>query len=88
MISSRLPTLPEPNQNENKKSGPTKKKGGHEPVTKLEDVVDLIPMGRGVRRLAQEFVDQRQTIHTCSDLLRRAPGGVRWACDRAARGEN
>src|SRR5438552_11085782 len=45
VIRTRLPALPEPNQHENKKRRPTNKKRGHEPVTKLQDVVDLISMG-------------------------------------------
>src|ERR1700692_1998223 len=70
MISNGLPCFPEPDQHENKKRGPANKQRAHEPVTKLDDVVDLISMRGGVRRLPEEFIDQRQTIHTYSDLPR------------------
>ena len=44
VIRSRLPPFPEANQDKNKKRRPTEKKRTHEPVAKLEDMVDLISM--------------------------------------------
>ena len=70
MIRSRLSPFAKPNQHENKKCRPTNKQRAHEPVTELEDMIDLISMRGGIRRLAQEFIDQRQAIHICSDLPR------------------
>ena len=70
MISGGLPSFPEPNQHENKKRGPANKQRAHEPVTKFEDVVDLISMRGGIRRLPEEFIDQREAIHIWSDLPR------------------
>ena len=37
-------------------------------MTKLDDVVDLQPMRRSVWRLTQKLIDQREAIHTCSNL--------------------
>src|SRR4029453_110409 len=68
VISTRLTPFPETNQDENKKRRPSNKERAHEPVTKLEDMVDLISMRRSVRRLAQEFIDQRGVSHICSHL--------------------
>jgi len=45
IICSRLAAFPETNQDKNEERRPTNKKRGHEPVTKLEDVIDLISMG-------------------------------------------
>jgi len=44
VIRSRLPPFPKANQDKNKKCRPTEKKRAHEPVAKLEDMVDLISM--------------------------------------------
>src|SRR3954464_8689644 len=56
IIGSRLAALPKPNQHVNKKSRPPDEQGGHEPVTKLNDMIDLIAMGGSVGRLAQKLV--------------------------------
>src|SRR5213080_5076335 len=48
VISSRMPASPEANQNENKEGRPAEKKRAHEPMTKLEDVVDLVSVGGSV----------------------------------------
>ena len=69
MICNRLATLPKANQDVNKKSLPPDEQRAHEPVTKLKDMIDLISVGRSVRRLAQKFIDQRQAIHTWSSPL-------------------
>src|SRR5438132_1649990 len=70
MISGWLPPFPEPNQHENNKRGPADKQRAHEPVTKLDDMVDLITMGGSIRRLPEEFIDQREAIHICLNLPR------------------
>jgi hypothetical protein len=57
VVGNRLSPFPKPNQDENKKRGPTNKQRAHEPVTKLEDVVDLVSMRGGVRRLPDELID-------------------------------
>src|SRR5436190_7318722 len=44
VIRGRVPPFPEANQDKNKKRRPTEKKRAHEPVAKLEDMVDLISM--------------------------------------------
>jgi hypothetical protein len=52
-----MPAFPEANQNENKECRPAEKKRPHEPMAELDDMVDLIPVGGSVRRLAEEFID-------------------------------
>ena len=88
MIGMRLAALPKPNQDVNKKSRPPDEQHGHEPVTKLKDMIDLIAVGGSVRRLAQKFVDERKAIHTCSSLLRSAPDAARQACGHGATDES
>ena len=68
VICDGTATFPEANQHENKKRRPTKEERAHEPVAKLEDMIDLIAVRGGVRRLAQKFIDQREATHICSDL--------------------
>src|SRR3954467_3137755 len=88
MIGSRLEALPKPNQDVNKKSRPTDEQGGHEPVTKLNDMIDLIAMGGSVGRLAQKLIDQRKSIHTCSSLPRSVRDAARPASGHDATDEN
>src|SRR5436305_7112384 len=88
VISSRMPASPEANQNENKEGRPAEKKRAHEPMTKLEDVVDLVSVGGSVRGLAQEFIDQREATHICSDLPRSSLDKARPASVHVARDEN
>src|SRR3954465_5390980 len=84
MIGSRLAALPKPNQDVEKKPRPPDEQRGHEPVTKLNDMIDLIAVGGSVGRLAQKFVDQRKAIHTCSSLPRSAPDAARPALRHVA----
>src|SRR5580765_3834904 len=88
MIRSRMAALPKPNQDVDKKSRPPDEQHGHEPVTKLNDMIDLIAVGGSVGRLTQKFVDERKAIHTCSSLLRSAPDAARPACGHGATDEN
>src|SRR5205814_64571 len=66
MIGGGMASFPETNQNENEERRPAEKERPHEPVAELEDVVDLIPMGGSVRRLTEEFINQRQATHLLS----------------------
>src|SRR6516225_5034739 len=88
MIGVRLAALPKPKQDVNKKHRPTDEQRRHEPVTKLEDVIDLKAMGRSIGRLTEKLVDQRKAIHTCSSLPRSAPDAARSACGHDATNEN
>src|SRR6516225_6013700 len=88
MIGVRLAALPKPKQDVNKKSRPPDEQRGHEPVTKLKDMIDLIAVGGSVRRLTEKLVDQRKAIHTCSSLPRSAPDAARSACGHDATNEN
>ncbi len=49
-----------------KKGGPSEKKRRHKPMAEFQDVIDLESMLRGVRRLAEELINQgeRQINHT------------------------
>src|SRR5262245_47725342 len=88
VIGIRLAALSKPKQNVNKKRRPPDEQRRHEPVTKLKDMIDLIAVGRSVGRLAQKFVDQRKTIHTCSSLLRSALDAARPASGHGATNES
>src|SRR6476646_5441383 len=88
MIGSRPAALPNPNQDVNKKSRPPDEQRGHEPVTKLNDMVDLIAVGGSVGRLTQKLVDERKAIHTCSSPPRSAPDAARPACGHVATDES
>src|SRR6186997_292614 len=88
MIGMRLAALPEPHKDVNKKSRPSDEQRGHEPGTKLKDMIDLISVGGSVGRLAQKLIDQRKAIHTCSSLPQSAPDAARPAYGRGATDEN
>src|SRR5215467_6413163 len=88
MIGSRLATFPKPKQDVNKKHRPPDEQRGHEPVTKLKDMIDLIAVGGSVRRLTEKLVDQRKAIHTCLSLPQSAPDGARPAYGHDATDES
>src|SRR5215467_9713283 len=88
MIGIWLAALSKSKQDVNKKRRPPDEQGGHEPVTKLQDVIDLITVGRSVWRLTQKLVDQREVIHTCLNLPRSIPDEARPACGHGATDEN
>src|SRR5512132_1034774 len=88
MIGSRLAALPKPKQDVKKKCRPPDEQRGHEPVTKLKDMIDLTAVGRSVGRLTKKLVDQREAIHTCSSLPRSVPDAARPACGHAATDES
>src|SRR5438132_8069794 len=54
----------------NKKSYPTDKERAHEPMAKLDDMIDLIAVLGRVRRHTEQFVDQGKPIHIAINLLR------------------
>src|SRR5216117_3087685 len=85
MIGNRLATLPKPKQDINKKSRPPEEQRGHEPVTKLKDMIDLIAVGGSVvGRHSQKLVDQCKAIHTCSSPPRSGPDEARPATGHGA----
>src|ERR1700756_3740884 len=65
-----LSPFPEPDQHKDKKRRPSHKQHAHEPVAKFQDMIDLISVRGGVRRLPEEFVNQSKATHICSDLPR------------------
>src|SRR5207237_792281 len=54
----------------NKKNKPTDEERAHEPMAKLQDVIDLIAVFGGVRGLAEKFVDQSKPTHIATSLPR------------------
>src|SRR5438477_6170606 len=89
MIGMRLAALPETHKDVNKKSRPPDEQRGHEPVTKLKNMIDLIAVGGSiVGRHSQKLVNQRKAIHTCSSLPRSAPDAARPACGHVATDES
>ena len=83
-----MPTLVKADQNKNKIGGPPDKERAHEPMAKLDDVIDLIAVLRSIRRLAEELIDEREATHTFRNLLRRVARAARAECARVARDEN
>jgi len=71
----------------NKKNKPTDEERAHEPMAKLQDVIDLIAVFGGVRGLAEEFVDQSKLLisrQVFSIIARTVPAdGERNARDEA-----
>ena len=76
------------NENKQKEDQPSNEEGSHEPVTKLQDVIDLVAVFGGIRRLTEELVDQGKLIHTATNLLRSTGRTALSACERAATDEN
>jgi len=58
----------------------------HEPV-QTQDVIDLVAVFGGIRRLTEELVDQGKLIHTAKNLLRSTGRTALSACERAATDE-
>src|SRR5438309_1635180 len=72
----------------NKESKPTDEEGAHEPMAKLDDMIDLIAVLGRVRGYTQEFVDQGKTIHIATNLPRTVARAVRSDGGHDARDEN
>ena len=68
VIGAGMTALVKTNQNENEKERPTKKERAHKPVGKFEDMINLVTVLGGVRRLTEPLVDQREATHTSPDL--------------------
>ena len=88
VISDWITAAPKTNQDVNKKRRPPNKKSGHEPMAKLQNVINLVAVFRGVWRLAEKFIDQGQAMHTATNLLPLAPHAARSASGHGATGEN
>src|SRR5437588_63881 len=84
VVSDRITTAPKTNQDINKKCRPPNKKSGHEPMAKLQNVINLVAVFRGVWRLAEKFIDQGQAMHTATNLLPLALHAARSACEHDA----
>ena len=71
VIGLGMAAFVETNQHKNEKKRPSKEQRSHEPVREFQDVIDLIAVLGGVRRLAEKFINEREAIHqTCPNLLR------------------
>src|SRR5215469_1187228 len=86
MVSDGITALSKTNENVNEIGQPTDKKRAHEPMAELNDVIDLVAVFRNIRRLTQEFVDQRQTSHISQDPRRSIVRAAPTAHLHAARG--
>ena len=75
-------------ENVNKESKPTDEERAHEPMAKLDDMIDLLAVFRGVRRYTEEFVDQGKPIHIATDLPRSIARTVPADGERNARDES
>ena len=63
MIGDRMTAATESDQYEDEIAEPSEKQRGHEPMAELEDMIDLVAMLGSVRRLTEEFVDEREATH-------------------------
>jgi hypothetical protein len=52
------------------KGQPTDEKRAHEPMAKLDDMIDLIAVLGRVRRHTEQFVNQSKPIHIATNLPR------------------
>jgi hypothetical protein len=64
MIRDRIAALVKTPENKDEIDPPSDEERAHEPMTELNDVIDLVAMLGNIRRLSEEFVDQRQANHT------------------------
>ena len=71
-------------ENKQKEDQPPNEESGHEPVTKLQDVIDLVAVFGGIRRLPHKLINQGELIHTATNLLRSTDRTALSACERAA----
>src|SRR6266513_1139832 len=72
----------------NKKNKPPDEKRTHEPMAKLDDVIDLVAVFGSIRRHTEQFVDQGKTTHTAINLPRSIARMVPADGERSARDEN
>ena len=75
-------------QNIQEKDQPSDEERAHEPMAKLQDVIDLIAVFGGIRRLAEEFVDQSKPTHIATNLPRSIAHTVPADGERNARDES
>src|SRR5258708_27203943 len=85
MIGAGLPAFVEADQNENEKRRPAHEERAHEPMGELKNVIDLVTVLRGVRRLAEKLVDEREATHISPSLLPSTLHAAEAACDRGAK---
>ena len=52
-----------------KKTRPSDKERAHEPMAELDDVIDLVAVLGGIRRQADQFVDQGKLIHIAIQIF-------------------
>src|SRR3954470_5902143 len=88
VIGYGMPATMITKENIKKKNRPTDEERSHEPMAKLQDVIDLVAVLGTVWRLPEEFVDQSEPTHTATNPLRPAGRTVPSANENAARGEN
>src|SRR5205823_10628310 len=75
-------------EDEQKKGQPSNEESGHEPGTKLQDVIDLIALFGGIWRLPHKLINQGELIHIATNLRRSTDRTALSACERAATDEN
>ena len=88
VVGHRMTAPAKPEQDKSEIGHPTDKKRAHEPMAELEDMIDLESVLGGIGRLAEELVDEGQTIHTGPALPLPIPDAVRAASGNAAKDAN
>src|SRR4051812_23924615 len=88
VVSGTMATVVKANENKNKVTRPTHEQRPHEPVTKLDDVIDLVTVLGRVHRLPEELIDECEATHIFRDPLLQVARAAPAACARVARDEN
>src|SRR6476619_1952387 len=86
MVCHRVTTFVKTPEDEKEKCRPSEKERAHEPMTELDDVIDLIAMLGGIRWQADQFVDQGETSHISPSLRRSTAHAAQAGRSRGARG--
>src|SRR5204863_4685415 len=87
MTGDRVAALTKTPEHVSEKGRPTDEERAHEPVTELDDVIDLVTVLGSVRRHPDQLVDESQTSHISRSPRRSIARAARAARSRGARDE-
>jgi hypothetical protein len=88
VIGHRMAAVVITKEHVNKESKPADEERTHEPMAKLDDVIDLVAVFGSIRRQTEQFVDQGKPIHIAINLPRSIARMVPTDGERNARDES
>src|SRR5205085_3851169 len=88
MIGYGMPAAMITNEDIEEKGQPPDEERAHKPMTKLNNVIDLVAVFGSVRRQTKKFVDQGKPIHIATNLPRSIARAVPADGESNARDEN